>query len=259
MKKIFVSHPFSNDPKGNFEKVERICKRLKTLGHLPLSPLHLFSFFEEDKSEFREAIMEACFRLIDQADVVYVYGDSKGCRREKRYALANGIPVVDCKTEIERKFLVDSFDDVPFNVGECDFRNIRQFYTIVEDDYEERYRMETFPSDVGFETQCLKVIKEGQGLARKEKIEQIDYYTYTQKMFEEKILTLDKIRYDFDLDGYEACLDFYRAPEVNLIVLEVEFPSVEEAKEFIPPDWVKEEVTEDESYKNKNIWKKIQG
>lgn len=83
-KKVFVSHPFAGDPKNNMKKVDKICKELDKLGYFPISPLHLFSYKIEDSD--RELIMETCFQLIDLCDIVFIYGDSKGCMRELDYA-----------------------------------------------------------------------------------------------------------------------------------------------------------------------------
>lgn len=93
--RVFISHPFANDPKGNRERVERICKTYinKSDCLIPVSPLHLFSYMEGD--EYREGILEVCKELIDICDVVHVYGSSKGCRVEKNYALQQGKEVTD--------------------------------------------------------------------------------------------------------------------------------------------------------------------
>jgi CYTH domain-containing protein len=42
-----------------------------------------------------------------------------------------------------------------------------------------------------------------------------------------------------------------------LLLAEVEFNTKEEAAEFIPPLWFGKEVTYDENFKNKNLWKKL--
>jgi hypothetical protein len=83
-KYAFISHPFANDPEGNRKKVDKICKYWVKKGVIPISPLHLFSFYEDDNA--REDIMNICYKLIDLSDVVFIYGDSKGCRLEREYA-----------------------------------------------------------------------------------------------------------------------------------------------------------------------------
>lgn len=94
----FISHPYSASPEKNKKRVEKACKYWIKKGVVPISPLHLFSFYENDKE--REKIMEFCYRLIDNVDVVFVYGDSEGCRLEREYAESIGKPVMmfcDCK------------------------------------------------------------------------------------------------------------------------------------------------------------------
>ena len=86
-KKVFVSHPFKDNPELNMEKVDKICKQLDEDGFLPISPLHLFSYKTKDSD--RELIMESCFKMIDFCDAVFIYGDSKGCMRELKYARKN--------------------------------------------------------------------------------------------------------------------------------------------------------------------------
>lgn len=96
MVRVFVSHPLSGDFEGNRARVNRICKRIAESGRLPISPLHLFSFYDSEDDELREAIMQVCFRLIDICDEVWVYGDSDGCRREAAYARSIGKSVRYC-------------------------------------------------------------------------------------------------------------------------------------------------------------------
>ena len=92
MKRVFISHPYKDDPKGNKKRADTICRELAKKGDiLPISPLHLFSFMEDDLQ--REGILRVCFRLIDICDEVWVYGDSEGCRREANYAKSVGKPV----------------------------------------------------------------------------------------------------------------------------------------------------------------------
>ena len=89
MKWVFISHPYKDDPKGNKKRVDTICMELAEKDDiLPISPLHLFSFMEDDLQ--REEILHVCFRLIDICDEVWVYGDSEGCRMELEYARSIG-------------------------------------------------------------------------------------------------------------------------------------------------------------------------
>ncbi len=94
MKRVFISHPYSDDPEGSRRRVERICRYMTRTMHyaLPISPVHLFSFYEDDAG-VREEILEFCYRMIDNCDQVFAFGDSDGCRKEIAYARKQGIPV----------------------------------------------------------------------------------------------------------------------------------------------------------------------
>jgi hypothetical protein len=94
VKRVFISHPYKDDPKGNKKRVDTICRELARKGDiLPISPLHLFSFMEDDLQ--RERILRVCFRLIDICDEVWIYGDSEGCEKERDYALSRGKKVLN--------------------------------------------------------------------------------------------------------------------------------------------------------------------
>lgn len=90
-KYVFISHPYSDNPEKNLKKVDKICKYWEKKNIIPVSPLHLFSFYEHDNA--REEIMKICFDLIEICDAIYVYGNSEGCRREREYAEKIGKPV----------------------------------------------------------------------------------------------------------------------------------------------------------------------
>jgi len=93
MKRIFVSHPYQNDPKNNIIQVSNICQDIVENGNLPISPLHLFSYMSTDS--LRNEIIEICYHLIDISDEVWQYGKSAGCCLEKEYALSKGKLVIE--------------------------------------------------------------------------------------------------------------------------------------------------------------------
>lgn len=106
MKKfIFVSHPFKSNPELNRVKVDKICKYLIKHDMVPVSPLHMFSFYGDDTD--RGEIMKACKHLIDMCDEVWIYGDSKGCREEANYAKALGKHIEICYEQIDYKRLME--------------------------------------------------------------------------------------------------------------------------------------------------------
>lgn len=76
MKKVFVSHPYANNPHKNKILVDKIVKELdKNDDILPVSPLHLFIFMENDNK--REDILDMCQILLAGCDEVifYMYKD----------------------------------------------------------------------------------------------------------------------------------------------------------------------------------------
>lgn len=93
MLKVFISHPLSGDLEANRRKVDKICRNFLNKGILPISPVHLFSFIDEETPELREEILEACCKLIHLADAVIVFGDSEGCKVEEAYARKIDKPV----------------------------------------------------------------------------------------------------------------------------------------------------------------------
>lgn len=61
-----------------------------------------------------------------------------------------------------------------------------------------------------------------------------------------------KKRYLIPLDdaGLHAELDIFDKPFAPLAIVEVEFPSLKAAEDFIPPDWFGEDVSHDRRFKN---------
>ena len=101
-KYAFISHPYVDNPTQNKIKVDKICKYWAKKGIIPISPLHMFSFYEDDSN--REKILNICYKLIDIVDVVFIYGDSEGCRLEKEYAKEKGKPIFVFYDEHEINF-----------------------------------------------------------------------------------------------------------------------------------------------------------
>ena len=83
MEKIFISHPFADNPKENKEQIDKICKALLEKDIVAISPLHLFSYMEDDNN--RQEIMETCYNLIEIYPLMRTKA-SKGCDEELKYA-----------------------------------------------------------------------------------------------------------------------------------------------------------------------------
>lgn len=68
---------------------------------------------------------------------------------------------------------------------------------------------------------------------------------------------ISKKRYLIPLLPYQIELDVFAAPFDDLVIAEVEFPSVEEANAFTPPDWFDTDVTYDSSYHNSTLSRRL--
>lgn len=64
---------------------------------------------------------------------------------------------------------------------------------------------------------------------------------------------LRKIRHKVTYMGHTLEIDLFTSLPVPLIMMEVEFDSVEEANEFTPPPFVVDEVTSDRRFSNFNL------
>lgn len=93
-KTVFISHPYANNPMANKRTIENICYEIwKNKDLIPLSPIHLFSFMDDDLD--RNKILEVCEYLIDKADLFYLYGNSVGCLHELNYARKKNKKIID--------------------------------------------------------------------------------------------------------------------------------------------------------------------
>ena len=99
----------------------------------------------------------------------------------------------------------------------------------------------------------VQTVKKGSGLTRTE-IET----TLTQQQFD--ILwpatagkRIEKTRFQIPHGDVMIEMDVYGGSLRGLIVAEVEFSSIEAAESFIPPEWFREEITHDKSFKNQSL------
>ncbi len=141
--------------------------------------------------------------------------------------------------EIERKFLVKEMPDLT----KYRFYEIQQGYLSTSPVVRIRRK----------DDQYILTYK-GSGLLAHEEIEA----ALTKEAYEhllEKIdgFTITKKRYLIPLDPYTVELDVFEGHMDGLIMAEVEFPTVDEAKSFVKPDWFGEEVTDDRRYHNSNM------
>lgn len=142
--------------------------------------------------------------------------------------------------EIERKFIVSQLPEglLEQAVGE----EIKQGYLILENQRELRIRQRN--------TQCWMTLKEGSGLERLEQECQIPDEQFKMLWPLTKGKRVEKTRYLVESGGHMFEIDIFSGTLSPLLILEVEFSSVEASQKFRVPDFVKTEVTEDKNYKN---------
>lgn len=88
-KRVYIAHPFKG-LKQNKEAIPHICRLLSTMGVIPISPVHAFSYLNDNIPEEREKAMDYCDELIELVDAVFLTGaweTSEGCCRERDAAL----------------------------------------------------------------------------------------------------------------------------------------------------------------------------
>ena len=71
-------------------------------------------------------------------------------------------------------------------------------------------------------------------------------------------LLIEKKRYLIPLENnLTAELDVFKGPLAPLVLVEVEFSSIEEANSFVPPEWFGEDVTESGKYHNSYLSRSV--
>ncbi len=142
--------------------------------------------------------------------------------------------------EIERKFLITK---LPENLDDYPCHAIEQGYLCTDpvvrvrredDDYILTYK--------------------GSGLMAHEEYNlplTADAYAHLKPKIDGILIV--KKRYCIPFGKYTIELDIFEQDTAPLILAEVEFPTVEEANAFTPPDWFAEDVTYDERYHNSYI------
>lgn len=145
--------------------------------------------------------------------------------------------------EIERKFLVDH---LPASFANLTGVVIHQGYLIAaEGGVELRIRQK----QAGFS----QTIKAGEGLSRTEIEIELSEHQFRQLWPYTGGRRVSKIRYTLPVGNHTAELDRFDGDLAGLVLVEVEFSSVDASRQFTPPDWFGVEVTEDSRYKNKQL------
>lgn len=139
--------------------------------------------------------------------------------------------------EIERKFLIKElpadFDSYPHRTLEQGYLCTSPVVRIRKDG--ERYEL-TYKSK-GF------MAREEYNLPLTESA-----YLHLREKIDGRLIT--KERYCIPYQDYTIEIDIFKGFHAPLILAEVEFPTIEEAVSFLPPDWFGEDVTACSAYHN---------
>ena len=94
--RVYVAHPYSDDPVDNVHRVRAICRAVVDEGHVPIAP-HLFLPAFVDEATERDLALRLCIELVRGCDALWFYGTriSPGMEREISAAQVRGIPVVN--------------------------------------------------------------------------------------------------------------------------------------------------------------------
>jgi adenylate cyclase len=144
--------------------------------------------------------------------------------------------------EIERKFVLHTVPSKDF-LG--DGVALRQGYVAEEGEVSVRIRITP--------TQALLTVKAGVGLTRTEVEVEISSEQANALWPHTSTRRIAKTRHRVRLDGQQqlvAEVDVYADELDGLYTVEVEFPSEEQAAEFVPPQWFGVEVTGNRAWTN---------
>lgn len=146
--------------------------------------------------------------------------------------------------EIERKFLVSS---LPENLQSYPCRVIEQGYLCTNPVVRVRKDNDSF-----------YLTYKGKGMmAREEYNLPLTEEAYSHLIGKADGNIITKHRYEIpDGNGYTIELDIFDGVFSGTVLAEVEFASVEDANNYVLPDWFSEDVTNNKDYHNSNMSKK---
>ncbi len=145
--------------------------------------------------------------------------------------------------EIERKFLLAELP-TPLNLD--DSVPIQQGYiALTPDSREVRVRRKG--------EGCYLTVKVGRGLTRQETEIDIDEAQFAALWATTADARLDKIRHHYPWGEHLIEIDQYQGALAPLLVAEVEFESEQASRDFRPPPWFGEEITDDLRFSNYNL------
>jgi adenylate cyclase len=147
--------------------------------------------------------------------------------------------------EIERKLLVEELPGDLDGPG-WSARRLQQGYLAITDEAEIRIRRA--------DDDAWLTVKSAPGLSRVEEELALDGDAFDRLWPLTEGRRLVKVRHTReDTPGVVFELDVYEGALANLVTLEVEFASEEDARAWTPPPWAGRDVTGDKAYANQTL------
>lgn len=151
------------------------------------------------------------------------------------------------KLEIERKFLLD-LNKIPYDFSTLNKKSIEQGYII--------YKPEIRIRNVSNEDYFMTIKNDTkEALVRNEVEFKISKEAYNALIARDDIYKISKNRYFVNEGKHVYEIDIFEGKLKGLACLEVEFPTKEEADNFVIPSWIVKEVTEDVRYRSSYLAK----
>ena len=145
--------------------------------------------------------------------------------------------------EIEKKYLVTR---IPPGIGSSGGTFIEQGYLAVSADGTEiRLRKKA--------NRYFQTVKKGSGLVRTEVEIELAEAQFTALWPLTAGKRLSKYRHEVPIGLHVCELDVFCGPLKGLVLAEVEFSSIEDSRQFAPPDWFGADVTGDGRFKNRHL------
>lgn len=148
--------------------------------------------------------------------------------------------------EIERKYKIECLNDLPENYRAFPCHAIEQAYLCTDPVVRVRREDDSY-----------YLTYKGKGLlAREEYNLPLTKESYEHLLKKADGLVLTKVRWLLPLEGRTDLtieLDIFSGCYKGLILGEVEFPTIEDADSFTPPDWFGEDVTFSGLYQNSRL------
>ncbi|MBA2943464.1 CYTH domain-containing protein [Paenibacillus sp. CGMCC 1.16610] len=158
--------------------------------------------------------------------------------------------------EIEKKYLLPAFPASELENQDIKLvskQYIYQTYLAFSEDQEIRVRKLV---DSSGESHFTHTFKSGHGMVREEIEYNISETVYKQLLDHTGLIPLEKIRTTVEHAGLYYEIDEYK--QVDLAVVEVEFPSIEAAEQFEAPAWFGRELGSEDEFRNKSMWVALQ-